>query len=270
MRRWALGTAAGAIAVATVASRADADPWAGWKSLRFRARASVLTGSVAMDVSPGPDGALNIETAASASFLGARLAHSRTTTVVDGKSGLPRRHVSVSDKRARRYVFGEAGYTVERLSGKGHAREPLESWDVTSRAEHAYPTEPDGSVQPVFDYYGMLLHLGKLALEKVGDEAVVLVATPRGPVPYRIRVGEATVAEETIHDQRTSAKRTLSVRQLRLRITPADPSAADEGFLKMEGETEVWVEAASKTMIRISGKIPKVPGRVRIVLAEIG
>jgi len=249
---------------------ADPDPWNGWTSLRFRARASLLTGSVTMRVHPESEGTLRVDTTASAFFLGARLAQSRTTTLLDERSGQPRRHESVSDKRARRYIFGPTAYTVERLHAKGHAGQPLDRWDVTSRAEFAYPTGPDGSVTPVFDYYGMLLHLRRLALSEVGNEAVVPVATSRGPVPYRILVGEAALREETILDRRTDAKRTLFVRQLRLRIAPADLSKADEGFLKMEGETEVWIEAETKTLVRISGKVPKVPGRVRIVLAEVG
>ncbi len=270
LRRTTFGLAAGAIAVAALLASAEANPWTGWTALRFRARASLLTGSVGMELHPESEGMLRVETTASASFLGARIAHSETTSWLDKQTGLPRRHESVSDKRARRYTFGPAGYTVERLSGKGHAGQPLERWDVTSRAEYAYPKAPDGSVTPVFDYYGMLLHLRRLPLHDVGDEAVVPVATTHGAVPYRIQVGEAAEREETFHDRRTGVKRTHFVRELRLRIAPADPSKADEGFLKMEGETEVWIEATSKTLLRISGKIPKVPGRVRIVLAEIG
>ena len=38
----------------------------------------------------------------------------------------------------------------------------------------------------------------------------------------------------------------------------------------MEGETEIWVEAESKTPLEIVGKIRKVPGKVRLVLREMG
>ena len=56
--------------------------------------------------------------------------------------------------------------------------------------------------------------------------------------------------------------------ELRLRLVPDD--GIDEGFLAMEGEIEVWVEARSKTPIEIRGKVPKVPGTVRLLLTAIG
>ena len=55
---------------------------------------------------------------------------------------------------------------------------------------------------------------------------------------------------------------------MRLRLLPGDD--ADEGFLGMVGETEVWVEAESKTPLEIRGKIPNVPGQVRIRLVAKG
>jgi len=248
----------------------DPDPWSGWSVLRFRARATLLSGSVEMRAVPESAGTIRLETTATASFLGARIAQSHTTTWLDERTGLPRRHESVSDKRARRYLFGPAGYSVERLVTKGPANQPLDRWEVTSRAEYTYAAGDDGTVAPTFDYYGMLLHLARLDLVKVGDESVVPVATSRGPVPYRIRVAEVVDTETTVLDRRTGAKREIAVRQLRLRINPADPTMADEGFLRMEGETEMWVEARTKTLLRVSGKIPKVPGRAKVVLAEIG
>ena len=63
-------------------------------------------------------------------------------------------------------------------------------------------------------------------------------------------------------------KRSSVLREMRLRILPEDPES-DEGFLKMKGETELWVEARSKTVVRIGGKAPKV-GKITLVLAEMG
>ena len=40
-------------------------------------------------------------------------------------------------------------------------------------------------------------------------------------------------------------------------------------FEKMKGETELWVEARSKTVLRIGGKAPKV-GKITLILAEMG
>jgi hypothetical protein len=38
----------------------------------------------------------------------------------------------------------------------------------------------------------------------------------------------------------------------------------------MEGETEIWVERRSKTLLQINGRVPNVPGEVRLVLSEMG
>ena len=63
--------------------------------------------------------------------------------------------------------------------------------------------------------------------------------------------------------------RTLLAREFRLAVVPADPGS-EEGFLKMEGEVEIWVEAETGTLLEIVGKVPRVPGKVRLVLAELG
>jgi hypothetical protein len=260
----------GVTAFAWGASTDTPDFWDHWSALRFRARASLLSGSLELRTLPDGEGAIRLETTASASLLGARLASSRTTTWLDQRTGFPRRHESVSDKRARRFVFGESSYTVERLTTKKRASEPIDTWDVTERHEYPYPADQNGGVARVFDYYGMLLHLQHLDLSDVGDEAIVPVATSRGPVTYRVSVVDATGEEMTLHDRRDDTKHDLAVRQLRLRIAPTDPTKADEGFLRMEGETEMWVEARTKTLLRVSGKVPRVPGRVKIVLSEVG
>ena len=266
----ALGLAGIALAAAgSAVSTEEPEFWDRWSGRRFKARASLLTGSVELRTQPDGDGTIRLETTANASLLGARLAQSRTTTWLDARTGLPRRHESVSDKRARRFVFNESGYTVERLTTKKHANEPIENWDVTEHHEYPYPAGGDGAADRAFDYYGMLLHLAKLDLSEVGDESIVPVATSRGPASYRVRVVEAVGADLTLQARRSGTKRQLPVRQLRLRLTPTDPTMADEGFLRMEGETEVWVEARTKTLLRVSGKVPKVPGRVKIILAEI-
>ncbi len=38
----------------------------------------------------------------------------------------------------------------------------------------------------------------------------------------------------------------------------------------MEGETEIWVEASSKTPLEIIGKVPRVPGRIQLRLVAMG
>jgi len=83
-------------------------------------------------------------------------------------------------------------------------------------------------------------------------------------------VSEVRQVTRSLTELRHDRERTLQVRELRLRIIPADPDNADEGFLDMEGETELWIEAESKTPLLLSGKAPKIPGRIKLELFEIG
>jgi hypothetical protein len=55
---------------------------------------------------------------------------------------------------------------------------------------------------------------------------------------------------------------------MRLLIAPADEED-DEGFMGMKGVAEIWVEARSKTVLSISGKIPGIPGKVVLELAGL-
>lgn len=244
-------------------------PWRSWSLLRFKAKAMPLfSGRVEMHLS-SKAGKVRFRTRSTARFMGARIASSETTTTLEASTGRIEQYVSRNRKRARRYLFGESGYTVEKLEPVEGPDAPLDAWEVTSKHAFDYPTGDDGSVLPVFDYYGMLLQLGRESLEQPGDEVTLQVATTRGPTPYRIRVAEARTADWTYKDPELGARRTVPLRELRLRISPADPDRADEGFLSMEGESELWVEAGSKTLLSLGGKVPKVPGRVRLVLIEM-
>lgn len=120
----------------------------------------------------------------------------------------------------------------------------------------------------VHDYISMIVRLRDLPLGKVGDEAVVRISTSQGPVPMKIRVTNERREHRTLTDISTGETRRFPLRELRLRVTPLTGSPSDtRGFLDMEGETELWIEATSRAVTEISGEIPKVPGRVVITLS---
>lgn len=237
-------------------------PWQTWSRLRLKAHGFPLFFGRFEMIRPSGGNPSQLETRSTASIFGQRVAASRTLTTFDESTGRTARFLSQSRKRAQRYEFGETSYSVEKLAPPPGGPVPLEQWSVTSRREFAYPAE-DG---PLFDYYGMLLHLREVHLHAIGDEVTLNVATADGPQPFRIRVDESRVSQCEYTDLTSGKEKTVSVREFRLRITPADPARAGEGFLHMEGETEIWVEAGSKTPLEISGKVPKVPGRVRLLL----
>ena len=268
-----LGAAVLACAAALTTAYLNAganEPWQHWRTLRMTTHSvPLLSGKIEMQLHDETSKS-RLKTRTTARFFGIRVANSRTTTVIDAESGRTESYVMVSPKRGRRYTFGDTGYTVEKLKPLNGHDAPLEEWEIRSTETFPYPVDEDGSAIAVFDYYGMLLQLRRTPLDKPGDEVTLHVATTRGPTPFRVRVAEAEATTWTYKDLAAQKERTVNLRRLRLRITPADPERADEGFMKMEGETELWVEAGSKTLLRLSGKVPRVPGRVRLVLRELG
>lgn len=229
----------------------------------------LLSGRVWMHVTSG-EHRVKLETETTARFLGARISTTRTKTVMDRATGLPTSYVSWNAKRARRFTFGKDSYLVERLSPEPKDRKaPVSEWRVKTSERFDYPVGADGKRLPVYDHYGMLLHLRETDLTNVGDELVVHVATSHGPTPYRIRVTELRAVELHYRTLPENKKRTTVVREMRLEVVPADPDRADEGFLKMKGATELWVEAHSKTVLRIGGRAPKI-GKITLVLAGMG
>lgn len=249
---------------------ASVAPWPAWRSLRLKARTALfLTGRVDMELSRGKNAAL-FQTATTARFMGAIIARSKTRTEIDRKTGHPRRYTSVTPKRGRRYIFGKRGYRVEKLVPRGDADAPLDQWELKSKASFDYPVAASGKgFEPVFDYYGMLLYLAATDLENVGDEVTMMVATSKGPKPYRVRIDEVRTNNRRYRDLATGKRRTIAARELRLMVAPGDAEDGGEGFMGMKGVTEIWVEADSKTLLSISGKVPGIPGRIVLELAAL-
>jgi len=130
---------------------------------------------------------------------------------------------------------------------------------------HAAPGDPS---RWVHDYISMIVRLHDLPLRKVGDEATVRVLTGKGAAPMRVRVSQERDVRRDLADLATGKKTSAIFHELRLRVTPLAGTSSDtKGFMNMEGETELWVDAATRTVMEISGEVPKVPGRVDIVLA---
>lgn len=266
----ALLAAGGIAATALATAPRQPDPWADWSALHLHVKSRpFLSGRVEMRLDD--DGGKTVfETRTTARFFGAKVAQTRTTTLIDPATGRTERYESYSKKRGRVYVFGPDGYVVEKLRPRAGSSRSDADWESYRRVEYAYPEGEDGVPVPVFDYYGMLLQLRRCALHEPGDEVLLHVATSSGPKPFRVQVGESVSGPRSFTDLRSGERRTLDVRMLRLRVIPADPGENDEGFLKMEGETELWVEAESKAVLLLSGKAPKIPGRIKLVLREIG
>jgi len=250
------------------AAGAAEDPW-DWHTLAMSAHSGVfLSGRVRLTLDESAERTL-LETSTSARFFGAVVARSRTLSTLDPATGRTREYLSFSPHAGRQYVFNEHGYVVRRLSPREGYDAPLAGWDVTSDEAFAYPQGADGPL-PVFDPYGMLLHLERLPLNRPGDQAELFVATSSGPRRYTIRVGESRQERRTFRDGATRDRRTLDTEEFRLLVEPEAGGDDERGLLGMRGSVEIWVEARSKTLIRVSGKVPDVPGRVVLKLSALG
>jgi hypothetical protein len=248
---------------------ARSGPWYDWRVIRLEIQEMpFISGSVEMRVRHDGDGT-RFETTSTARLLGARVAESSSSTLID-KDGRTLRFESRSGEDGRRYLFERGRYSVEKLSAEGDPSRPLDDWHVTSRREFELPVDPSGSPVDVYDYFGMIYALRGADLHEVGDEALLHVATSDGPVGFRVRVDESRETLRTFHDADDGTLRQVEATELRLRVAPEDPANSSEGFLRMEGETEIWVEAESKTLLQVSGKVPRVPGTIRLMLTELG
>jgi len=245
-------------------------PWHHWKSIRLKVKAMpLISGRVWMHLKQG-GGKVELKTETTAKFFGARISTTHTRTVVDQETGRSESYMSWNTKRARRFTFEENSYLFERLRPDPENRKaPYSEWLVKTSERFDYPVNADGKQLPVYDHYGMLLLLRRSKLARVGDEVVIHIATSDGPTPFRIRVAELRAGEVNYSTFPDKKKRSTIVRQMRLEVVPADPERAEEGFLNMKGETELWVEAGSKTVLRIGGRAPKI-GKIALVLAEMG
>lgn len=245
-------------------------PWYDWEMLRLDVQAMpLLSGQVELRRYI-EDGRTFFETTSTARLLGAKVAEARTRSVLNEETGRSESYESVSSRSGRRFVFGETGYSIDKLTTDDDTEAPLDEWLVESSREFTYPEDDHGDPVEVFDYYGMILHLRDLDLDEVGDEAVVHVATADGVVGYRIVVADSREVMREFTDAKDGSTTSPELTELRLRFLPADPDLAPVGFLRMEGETEIWVERRSKTLLQINGRVPNVPGEVRLVLSEMG
>lgn len=254
--------------LASLPALADAG-WQDWRELELRARAAMfLSGSVELRWVDQP-GERWLVTETRARFLGATIARSSTRTRLSAEDGRVLEYIDQQSDRARRYTFDERGYTVEKLQPGPDPDAPLAAWEVTFTAHYDAPLDASGTPVVVHDYYSTLMQLAELGLVTSGDSTTVWVASTDGPQPYRIELGEARTERRRLRLDDDRRRQRVDLAELRLRVVAADPDNASSKFMGMQGEIEMWVEAESKTLVEIIGKVPKVPGKVSLETARL-
>ena len=272
------------------AARGGTSPLEGWTRLRYTTnKLVVFSGELSMERTQSGD-KTTVRTESRAKLFGSQLVDTWSVSTMDRKSGKPQSFLDVRPrKKAERYTFGETGILRETLKPRKDApEEPFEKWRVskketlpleaksaTSPASVTTTTPPAGGASQtsepsrwVHDYIAMIVRLHDLPLRKTGDEATVRVLTSKGAVPMRVRVSEERNVSRDLKDLVSGKTTSVSFHELRLRVTPLAGSPSEtRGFMNMEGETELWVDADTRTLLEISGEVPKVPGRVVITMA---
>ena len=244
------------------------DRFADWTFLRLKARKMLFfSGSVQLErVRTEAGERLDSETVAR--FFGAEINQTKTVSRID-PDGRPKRYESRTKKRGRLYLFDDTGYTVQKFAPpKAGWDAPLSSWSEVYSRRFEYPLDKEGRPQRVVDYYTMIRSLAESKLGQIDDEVIFWVATSDGPRDFTVTVSAERIGERRVRGA-DDRKKTLRRREFRLRIAPRDPANAREGFLSMEGETELWVDAKTRTLLEVSGRVPKVPGRVVLTLNKL-
>ena len=273
----AVAVAAAPTAVAAKPVTVEASPVSNWTSLRYTtSKFLIFSGEVVMTKSAAGE-TVSVKTESRAKIFGSVLVDSWSVSTLDAATGRPLKFESVQPrKRIERWDF--TGSRLQRWILKPPPDlpdTPMDKWAVTG--SKTFPLPPAGAPaetpappvrsQWVYDYISMIAALRDLPLGKIGDATTVFIATSQGAVPMRISVGEERSGHRDLTDLGTGRSRRYDLRELRLRVTPVGGSRSEtRGFLNMEGETELWIDAVTHTLTEISGSIPKVPGRVVITL----
>jgi hypothetical protein len=144
-------------------------------------------------------------------------------------------------------------------SGSAASLAPTPGWPS------AASVMPDPS-KWTYDYVSLVANLHAFPLHKVGDSAIVRVATKSGPVQVKVFVSEERFTHRTLTNLTTNRSEQVDLRELRLKPVPPPGSPAEEdGYLR--DDTELWIEASSGMFTELSGHAPKVPGRVVLTIA---
>jgi hypothetical protein len=189
---------------------------------------------------------------------------------LDALTGSTREYLEVTPRKKAKLLRVEPGQLrLERYRPpRGSKDAPLEEWEPYGKKTWPRP-EDDAGHPPLYDYYALIAHLADLPLSEPGDRASVWMASSTGPVELEIRVQEERRRERVLVDLARDRERRVRLRELLIGLRPLRGEGEKvRGFLQMEGETELWVEAESGTLLEVRGRVPRV-GLVSVELRGI-
>lgn len=243
-------------------------PFHSWKELHLVATGGLRSrGEVTLSRGPGryrsPDrgqarDAFLVRTRATANALFFLDAEIESTSEVDPLDGSTREMVEIDPgKRAKLLRVSEKRLRLVRYEPPtGGETLPLRKWSKSGEGHWARP-EIDGIKPPLYDFYALVGALDRFPVGTVGDHLDLWLATSSGPLPLRVEVVDRRRRSREIRDLSNGQVRTVRLGELRVRLRPLtdDPDRV-RGFLSMQGETELWVEARSRMLLEVRGQVP--------------
>jgi hypothetical protein len=243
-------------------------PFHSWTELRLVAEGGFRSrGEVTLTRGPGhyrsPDRgkareAYLVRTRAEANALFFLDAEIESTSEVDAADGSTLEMVETNPgKKAKLLRVTESKLRMVRFEPPDGVEEAsLRRWRRTERKGWDRP-EVDGARPPLYDFYALVGALDRFPVGSVGDHLDFWLATSSGPLPIRVEVVDRRRRSREIRDLATGKARTVRLGELRIRLRPLtdDPDKV-RGFLSMQGETELWIEARSHMLLEVRGRVP--------------
>jgi len=205
-----------------------------------------------------------------ATLLGARGFEEETTSYIDPESNRP---IELDQLRpgdsSRTYTFqGTSIQQTVRQPAEGESAADPETWSLVESAEKT-PSFSNGdspdSDDWITDFYSLIAILGRADRQSHRAREFVTLYR-RHLVRVRVTPGETRTVERAVVDESTGERRTVTLRERRLTITPLGEDADSfRGLLGMRGETEFWVEEGSGAPVEITGSAPVI-GQVKVSL----
>jgi len=193
-----------------------------------------------------------------------------STSEIDPVDGSTLEMVEVNPgKKAKLLRVKEDKLLLARFEPPAGGRDStLRDWTMVEKNHWKRPEE-DGVRPPLYDFYALVGALDRFPVGAVGDHLDLWLATSSGPLPIRVEVVDRRRRSREIEDLAGKRKRHVRLAELRIRLKPLtdDPDQV-RGFLSMQGEIELWIEARSHMLLEVRGKVPHL-GEVVVLLAGL-
>ena len=211
-------------------------------------------------------GLLLLETSTVGRRAGSHAVENHTRTTLDPSTGNLVETCKLSGTKCTRYRYENGHYRVELLPTAGSIDEAL-AGRVQTTGSFSLPLDEAGRgpVSPV-DFAALVYGLSRQPLFAPGDATTQWLATSTGPREVLIRVAEERDNRRTCRDLELRRYRTVNTRELLVRITATDREPSRTGFMGLMGATSIWIDAETRTLLEVDGRLPNLPGHLELDL----